>query len=157
MSESLKHFNEPPQFLIDANVLVAILDESDVLHKKGRLVFEKALQTGAVFLSDIVVNETFSAVARRYERKQKSNQFADFMRRFKKIAADLPILSIYELLPANYNSIMNMMVRHEGRLNFHDCLIVLFLAQVPDVTLVSFDKDFLEVEGLKTCPDVNSK
>lgn len=43
---------------------------------------------------------------------------------------------------------MRLMEAYEGRLNFHDALIVLAAKEMNVPYIASFDKDFDEIEGL---------
>ncbi len=137
------------QYFLDANVLISLIDQADRHHQRAVGVYEKISQQGEIFLSDVVVNETLTVMARRHERLQIGSQFAEFVKRFKEFIAPIPILSVYEMVSQNYQHIMNFMVKYHARLSFHDALIVLFLTEVPEVFLVTFDEDFSLVEGLK--------
>jgi predicted nucleic acid-binding protein len=142
--------NDLTQFFVDSNFLVALIDEQDSQNKKAQnLVARVYREDSMVLLSDIVLSEVLSVLAKRCEAKKKSNQFPAYLARIREFIADAPILSVYELLPKNYNRIFDMMKQSLGKLSFNDCLIVVFLNAVPEVTLVSFDADFIEIDGLK--------
>lgn len=142
------------QYFLDANFLIALTDASDLHHARATKLLQQITATEAeLFLSDIAVNETLSVLARRHESKKSKTPFKTVVDRFKNAIAKSPILSLYELVPQNYALLMAMMVKYDAKLSFHDCLIVLFLRQVPEVQLVSFDRDFAAVRKLKLLPD----
>jgi predicted nucleic acid-binding protein len=142
------------QYFLDANFLIALTDASDLHHARATKLLQQITATEAeLFLSDIAVNETLSVLARRHESKKSKTPFKTVVDRFKNAIAKSPILSLYELVPQNYARLMAMMVKYDAKLSFHDCLIVLFLRQVPEVRLVSFDRDFAAVQELKLLLD----
>jgi len=54
----------------------------------------------------------------------------------------------YPDVPALYGHIMKMIKENEGRLNFHDALISLFMREQGLKHIVSFDTDFDQVEEI---------
>lgn len=145
--------NETPQYLLDSNFLVALTDTNDVHHAKALALFEKlGIENPELFLSDICINEVLSVLAKRCEEKKKKEEFARLAMAFQKSLKNYPILCLYELLPKNYSNVFSLMISHEGLLNFHDALIVIFLKEVPRVSLISFDADFHSVAGLSVIP-----
>ncbi|MBU0505654.1 type II toxin-antitoxin system VapC family toxin, partial [bacterium] len=134
--------NKSNQFFLDSSFVIALMDAADVFHKKAQKINETILLDNQIFISDVVINEVLSVFAKRCESKKKKSHFAKLTETFQKALETIPILCLYELLPTQYNKIISLMVKTQGTLNFHDALIVLFLKEIPDVTLVSFDKDF---------------
>ncbi len=142
--------NKLPQYLLDANFLVALLDARDVHHARAvHLLTEIQTVEVQFFISDAIINEVLSVFAKRCESKGLQAEFANFTKRFRAAISDYPILCLYELIPTHYKTIITTMTRHQGRFNFHDVLILLFLKEVPKVHLVTFDQDFQEIRSLK--------
>lgn len=137
------------QYFLDANFVIALMDASDLHHERAKKIHQRITATEfELFLSDVVLNETLSVLARRHESKKIKQPFQDVITRFKGAIASLPILSLYELVPQNYARLMGLMAKYDAKLSFHDALIVLFLRQVPEVRLVSFDEDFTGIRGI---------
>lgn len=142
------------QYFLDSNFLIALTDASDLHHARASKLLQRITAAESeLFLSDIAINETLSILARRHESKKSKTSFQNVVDHFKNAIAKFPILSLYELVPQNYARLMALMAKYDAKLSFHDCLIVLFLRQVPEVRLVSFDKDFAAIRGLKIWPD----
>lgn len=146
--------NNKPQYVLDSNFLIALLDTADVHHPRAASLYER-LETAKpqLFISDVLINEVLSVFAKRCEAKSKLSQFKVFARAFQQTIHDWPILCLYELATPHYKDLVTIMVRSEGRLNFHDALLWLFLREVPQVTLVSFDQDFAQFKKLKLLSD----
>lgn len=139
------------QYLFDTNFVVSLIDAGDVHHTRAKNLFDH-IQSGEVFFSDIVVNETLSVLARRCEAKKRSADFKNVAKIFTDCIQGQPILCLYELLPRNLKEVINMMIQYEGALNFHDCLMAFFLKDLPHVGFVTFDEDFKRVGGLSVTP-----
>lgn len=56
---------------------------------------------------------------------------------------------VYPRVPELYKAILNLVGEHKGKLNFHDALIALVSKEMDIEYIVSFDKDFDEIEWLK--------
>lgn len=139
-----------PQFFLDSSFFIAIIDSRDLHHSKAIDILNKIETADSQFFaSDVTINEVLSVLAKRCESRRATEQFDGLIVKLKKILEPLPILCLYELVPQYYGAVMEMMSASEARLNFHDCLIALFLKEVPEVNLVTFDSDFDEVENLR--------
>lgn len=55
---------------------------------------------------------------------------------------------LYPNVPDIYSNIVKLIKEKEGRLNFHDALITLFIKENNSKYLVSFDQDFDEVDWI---------
>ena len=140
----------PRQFFLDSSFLVALIDSRDLHHTKAATLLDKIEEQDAeLFASDVVINEVLSVFAKRCESRKAVHQFEDLVTKFKKVLGPLPILCLYELLPQHHHTIMEMIIDYSARLNFHDCLIALFLQEVPEVNLITFDSDFDEIENFR--------
>lgn len=138
------------QYLLDSNFLVALIDEADVHHDRATRLLEKISEADSdFFVSDVLINEVTSVFAKRCEQKKKEKQFPSLVRKFQTALRGYPILCLYELVPKHLGPIIELMVRHQARFNFHDALLITFLEQLPEVHLVSFDQDFKDVELLQ--------
>lgn len=104
---------------------------------------------GQIFLSDVLLNETLSVLAKRCKAKKNPENFSTLANDFQKKIEGLPILCFYELLSKGYSYILKIMKTSQGCFNFHDSLILYLMQSIPEVTLVTFDQDFKKVPGLK--------
>lgn len=152
----LENDPEVDQYFMDANVLIADLDEQDSLHKKVRTLLQEIDSSGKarIFVSDVIVNEALSVLGKRCESRNDAKKFQilvdalhDNLRK-----NHVPVLCLYEIAVKNFQKIIGIMRASQGHLNFHDALIALFLKEVPNVTLLTFDQDFKRVPGLKVLP-----
>ena len=131
------------QIFLDSNFVVALIDAADVHHQRSVRLLEKiGVSNAEIFLSDVLINEVLSVLAKRCASKGRREVFSHLAVLMQQLMYQYPILSLYELVPQNYTKLVSMMVHSQGELNFHDCLIVLFLKELPEVSLVTFDKDF---------------
>ncbi len=133
------------QFFFDSNIFIALVDADDVHHARARSILEEIeQQDGEIFASDVVLNEVMSALSRRCAEKKRSHTFVSLVEKFTRQLEGYPILCLYQMLPQCYQDVVKLTKKTDGRLSFHDCMIVLFLKEVREVRLVTFDKDFEE-------------
>lgn len=135
---------ETEQYFLDTNFVVSLLDERDSNHSMAKELFQKySMVDKEVFLSDAVVNESMTVLARRSENKKLAVSYKQLEERFRSTLENKAVLCLYEILYGeNFGRIRKLMLGSNGHLNFHDCLIAIFLKEVPKVKLVSFDLDF---------------
>jgi len=136
--------------VIDANVLLALIDERDRWHP-GASALAMALKKNncQVIYLDCVLNEVISVLGRRLEERQESQSFRTFLERLEDLVPESQIEWVYPDVPALYGHIMKMVKENEGRLNFHDALISLFMREQGLKHIVSFDTDFERVEEVR--------
>src|SRR3990167_7675463 len=140
----------PKQYFLDTNFLISVLDPRDIHHNRAVKILGILPSTDSrnVFLSDTVFNETLTVLARRGLNQKNPHNFSEWSEKFRLILPEYPILCLYDTLPKGYKKIIDLMTKFEGRLSFHDCLIALFLKEVQNVRLVSFDEEFHKVGWL---------
>ena len=142
------------QYFLDASFLIALIDSTDVHHARANLLKQMLINSDKeIFLSDVLVNEVMTGLKSRCRKGNRAGQFPLMAKKVADFMVDQPILCLYELINQNYGRLISMMVQSDGKMSFHDCLIAFFLKQIPEVTLVTFDKDFNEVKGLKILSD----
>ena len=141
------------QFVLDSSFLIALLDLEDVHHQRAKeIFFDIEGKEGQFFLSDVLINEVLSVLARRSEARQKEGEFKKLAKLFQKRIQDLPIVCLYELLPKHIPQVISLMIQYDGCFNFHDALFIFFLRQLPKVHFVTFDKDFSKIEEIQRLP-----
>jgi predicted nucleic acid-binding protein len=138
------------EVIIDANFLVALMDERDIWHPKAVTIVNalRAKEAKAVYL-DCVLNEVISVLGRRFEERGRTNEFSEVLKKLKILVPERLITWVYPRVPELYNEILNLIDEHNGRLNFHDALIALTSKEMVIENIVSFDSDFDELAWLK--------
>lgn len=140
--------------VIDANVLLALIDEKDKWHSKASLI-AKALKRNnwnVVYL-DCVLNEVVSVLGRRLEERKDSHTFLKIVNRFEELVPEAEIEWIYPNVPEIYRDIIKLIKEKNGKLNFHDALISLFMKDQDLEFITSFDMDFDDIEGIVRLSD----
>jgi predicted nucleic acid-binding protein len=100
------------------------------------------------------LNEVISVLGRRLGERQESHSFPKLLERLEDLVPDSQIEWVYPDVPVLYGHIMKMIKENEGRLNFHDALISLFMKEHGLKHIVSFDTDFDRVvEIRRICND----
>ena len=87
-------------------------------------------------------------LGRRLEEKGRSNEFETVLEKIEEIVPPEDITWIYPEVIKLYREILNLVKAYNGSLNFHDALIVLAAKQMKTPSIISFDKDFDQVEGI---------
>ena len=141
--------------IIDTNVIVGLYDKKDVWHKQAKKLIQifKEISLDLVVL-DCVVNETFTVLARRLgERKGKRI----LVTTLKKVKAAFPksrITNSYQLIETNYEALIDNIIKNNGKINFHDALIITFAINQNIPFIVSFDEDFDGIAGVTRICDL---
>jgi predicted nucleic acid-binding protein len=136
--------------ILDSSFLVALIDEKDKWRNTAVLI-QKALKkkkARLVYL-DCVVNEMISVIARRLEEKGRSQEFTLALQKMEQAIPAKRITWMYPEVRRLYPEILIVIKEHEGKLNFHDALMVLAAREMDIPHIVSFDQDFDEVEGIE--------
>ena len=136
--------------ILDSSFLVALIDEKDKWRNTAVLI-QKALRkrkARLVYL-DCAVNETISVIARRLEEKGRSQEFTLALQKMEQAIPAKRITWMYPEVRRLYPEILIVIKEHDGKLNFHDALMVLAAREMDIPHIVSFDQDFDEVEGIE--------
>lgn len=140
--------------VIDANVLLALIDEKDKWHSKAALLAEGLNRKNwdVVYL-DCVLNEVVSVLGRRLEERQESQSFLSTLSKLEELVLTEEIDWAYPTVPETYADILELVKETEGKLNFHDALIVLFMKDHALKDIASFDADFDQISGIVRLSD----
>lgn len=134
---------ESHQILLDSNIVIALLDARDVFHAAANRMMNQIVDdTHEIFISDVLVNEVLSVLAKRCEEQKRAHDFPKYADIFFSRLKGTPVLCLYELVATSLSSLKELMVRHGGCFNFHDALILHFLHSVPEVSFATLDGDF---------------
>lgn len=138
------------QYLLDSNFIIALMDGKDVYHQRASKLFDQIQGDGnEIFLSDLLINETLSVFAKRCEAQKREADFQRLAKKFLESIQGLPLLCLYDLFNEKLNRIVDIMIHHRARFNFHDALMLLLLQEIPEVVLVTFDTDFKDLPDVK--------
>jgi predicted nucleic acid-binding protein len=136
--------------ILDSSFLVALIDEKDKWRNTAVLI-QKALKkkkARLVYL-DCAINEMISVIARRLEEKGRIQEFTLALQKMEQAIPAERITWMYPEVRRLYPEILVVIKEHEGKLNFHDALMVLAAREMDIPHIVSFDQDFDEVEGIE--------
>ncbi len=139
-----------PQIIIDTSMLVPRLDARDALRQPA-LHLWSALEQGHwdVVVFDCVANETISVLCRRLTERQQYAEWPVAFARFQAFCRQHPLYWSSRRVESLFSTILELMDRHAGRLNFHDALIVLEAQHLGIPYIASFDHDFDAIAGLQ--------
>lgn len=87
-------------------------------------------------------------MARRI-RERGGNDFADKLKMIEEKIPKNKILWSYPRIVEYYDLIIDIIKKHQGRLNFHDAMIVTVIREAGLKYVVSFDKDFDDIEEIE--------
>lgn len=135
--------------VIDANVLVGLLDERDKWHGMA-VAIRDALDVANVNVVyfDCVLNEVISVFGRRAHEQRRPEQFVALLDQLTELVPFDDITWISEQTQRFYNQVVELVRSSEGELNFHDALIALACRDWDISMLVSFDQDFDQIDWL---------
>ena len=139
-----------PQILTDTSMLVPRPDARDALRQPA-LDLWSALEQGhwEVLVFDCVANETISVLCRRFIERQQDAEWPVALARFREFCRQHPPYWSSRCVESLFSTILDLMERHAGRLNFHDALIVLEAQHLGVPYIASFDRDFDAIVGLQ--------
>jgi predicted nucleic acid-binding protein len=138
------------QRALDANVLIALIDDRDKFHLRASELAQAIhnQQTALVYF-DCVVTETISALCRRaHEQKRASTLTALLTALEQQLPVD-GILWISRDLPRFYAAAVELVIQTNGVLNFNDALITIVCRELGITAIASFDQDFDLIPWLK--------
>ena len=139
-----------PQIIIDTSMLVPRLDARDSLRQPALDLWSALEQRHwEVLVFDCVVNETISALCRRLTERQQHAEWPGAFARFQEFCRQHPPYWSSRRIESLFPTILELVDRHAGRLNFHDALIVLEAQHLRVPYIASFDHDFDAIAGLQ--------
>lgn len=138
------------EVILDSSYMVALIDTQDRWHQQAVRVRE-ALKTwnAETAYFDCVMNETISVIGKRLEQRRQSGAFSQMLTQLQQQVPMEQITWLYPDAKRWYPDLLALMEVHEGRLNFHDALIVTAAKEMGIRYIVSFDADYDEVQELQ--------
>jgi len=126
------------RILVDTSFLVAWLNKKDIHHKKAFQVKNELGSKAVLVITDVVVNETLSVLARRAQEGKLS-----FHEASQKLLSLVPSpAKFYFYTFSDWNEIISLVLKSNGQLNFHDALLIIGAKKEGITTILSFDSDF---------------
>jgi len=136
--------------IVDANVLIALLDGADTWHRTAVALYDALQDAGARMLYlDCVINETIGVLGRRVRERGRISQFAELLSHLNTLIPETQITWVYPEVPRLYADVLDLVRSSDGELNFHDALIALICRELSVRYLASFDRDFDQVSWLE--------
>jgi len=137
------------QIAVDSNALVALIDANDTWHNNAQATFSALrLQQFQPVYFDCVMNETINVLGRRTTEQGRSNQLPTLLSNLVNRVPVDRITWASQDTQRFYPDIIQMVLQHNGELNFHDALIALACQDLDVPFLFSFDRDFDAISWL---------
>ena len=135
--------------VIDANVLVGLLDECDKWHGTAVAIRDALDEADAELVYfDCVLNEAISVLARRAGEQRRPEQFDALLDQLTRLIPASDVTWVSGEIQRLYDEVVGLVRSSAGELNFHDALIALICRKEGISVLVSFDRDFDQVGWL---------
>lgn len=143
--------------ILDANYILAILDQNDIYHKaaididnKIQAVFDE------IFYFDCIINEVVSVTIKRLKDRKKKELIPDYLKTLNQLIPKNSITWIYPEIEDYYEEVLKTVIESQGHLNFHDALIALMAKEFGISHIVSFDKGFdkTKLQRIKDAGDI---
>jgi predicted nucleic acid-binding protein len=142
--------------VIDANVLVALVDTRDKWHAQAVILRDTLIAERArLVYFDCVVNEAVGVIGRRAEEQKRSDQIDHLLDRLKQQVPAESITWVGSDSERLYEQVLDMCRAHGGRLNFNDILMALVCRERKIRVIASFDTDFDELPWLVRVHDLS--
>ena len=129
---------------LDANVIVAHLDEADALSQRAQALARRLREQGAdLVLLDVLVSEAVSVLCRRAREKRSGRpDLSAVLTIVRGWAAAGSIRWIAGQAERVVGSVLDVIQETEGRLNFNDALLVVLQREGLVEEVASFDRGF---------------
>ncbi|MCL4492097.1 MAG: PIN domain-containing protein [Nitrospirae bacterium] len=143
--------------ILDANYILAILDQTDIHHKPAIDIDDKIQAVfDEILYLDCVINEVVSVTIKRLKERKKKELIPDYLKRLHQLIPKTSITWIYPEIEDYYEEVLKTVIDSHGNLNFHDALIVVIANEFEISHIVSFDKGFdkTELKRIKDAGDI---
>ena len=138
------------EIVLDANILVAWLDEGDSQHARATALLDRLEQLGhQVVLLDILLSEAISVLCRRARERRDPPDLALILEVAKRWVREDAVRWVAAEGEVYFEEVLGVVEETGGRLNFNDGLLVVLqrLAIIDD--LASLDTGFDVVTGFR--------
>lgn len=128
--------------VLDSNFIVALLDTNDVWHKQAEEIDIAMHESITRIFLDVALIESVTVFARRSSERKQISSFPLLASLLTAVVPNEKIVWLCPDIPNKYESTIELMQEHSGKLSFFDCLIASFLRTIDNSYLLSFDRDF---------------
>lgn len=143
--------------ILDANYILAVLDEKDAFYKTASGMAENisAAFDNIVFL-DCVVNEVVSVFVKRLKERKQISHLPAYLEKLQTLIPRSDITWVYPAIERYYDRIIETIMNSHGVLNFHDALILHAANEYEIKHIISFDKGFdkTKLQRIKDVADI---
>lgn len=139
------------EVVLDANVIVALLDAADSLAEEAKTLGEQLRTEGAeLVLLDVLVGEAVSVLCRRSrERRKEPPDIHQALATVRRWDQDGSIRWMAAEQERRMGAILDVVEETAGRLNFNDALLVVLQRAGVIGDLASFDTGFDSVRDFR--------
>jgi predicted nucleic acid-binding protein len=138
------------EVVLDANILVAWLDEGDSQHARASVLLDRLEQDGhQVVLLDILLSEAISVLCRRARERREPPDLSLILEVAKRWVREDAVRWVAAEAEVLFEDVLGVVEETSGRLNFNDGLLVVLqrLALIDD--LASLDSGFDVVKDFR--------
>lgn len=138
------------KIVLDANVLIAILDHDDKWHELTLRIEKELNHLDKIryIITDICVNEAVNVICKRFESKDKSDHIPEFIDRLEILFPDKKIEWISDFSSRYYHNILKRIKAYSGLLNYNDCFLIEYMIDHGIEYIFSYDRDFDRIEEI---------
>ena len=138
------------EIVLDANVLVGMLDAGDVQHERAKALVERLRDDGhSTVLLDVLVGEAVSVLCRRQDRRNRPPELASGVELVRQRFQAGDVTSVQAEATRLGEDVLGVVLATQGALNFNDSLLVVLQREGAIDSVASFDQGFDQVEEFR--------
>ena len=127
------------KIFVDSSFLIALVNENDSLHEKS-LEYIDLIEKNDCYISNLVINEVITVIGNKIDLETVISAF-------DLINDIFHVINEYEIKDFN-STTMLIYEKHNTKLSFTDCSIIVDMHYHKIENLLSFDKEFKKAEGI---------
>ena len=127
------------KIFVDSSFLIALVNENDSLHKKS-LEYIDLIEKNDCYISNLVINEVITVIGNKIDLETAISAF-------DLINDIFHVINEYEIKDFNLTTML-IYEKHNTKLSFTDCSIIVDMHYHKIENLLSFDKEFKKAEGI---------
>ncbi len=138
------------EVILDANVIVAWLDEGDSQHSRANGLLDRIEEEGhTVALLDVLLSEAVSVMCRRARERRHPPDLEVVLEVARRWVEENAVRFVAAESEVLYETVLGVISETRGRLNFNDALVVVLQRQGLIEEFASMDRGFLDVDGFR--------
>lgn len=127
------------KIFVDSSFLIALVNENDSLHEKS-LEYIDLIEKNDCYISNLVINEVITVIGNKIDLETAISAY-------DLINDIFHVINEYEIKDFN-STTMLIYEKHNTKLSFTDCSIIVDMHYHKIENLLSFDKEFKKAEGI---------